>query len=505
MFSLAIKNNQMKKAKKEKVRKMLTLSGGSLGREKRSYVRGQVLIRETKYENAEKIDIFTGLYPGEEEKITPYKDIKLNSLRKPDIFIEIRDQVTKSLVYSARFNGDKNGFFKHEIEKPLNQGNYEVYFFVQGEVNLFHFHETTIVNGDRFLLTGKTRLKILSEKYNSIITTSDIDQTYLATPLETVKGKIFTLFETPAEKKQIPGMDEFYKNLRKCTTGSPLAFISASPHFYRRTFFAKFNQDKIDFESLHLKYLKGTLQELAAKFRSTFSTPSDLFKKGWDGKLRELKKSTGKYYRSLFDQVAYKLAILLHNRIYHPTAAKEILLGDDTESDFLVYSLYQLIITGGIQGDELEDFLLTMEFKGRSAITKNYAMQIRLYAEECLKAHGKTNSVKTVLINHTDSMNSQKKLYAVVQQALPFAIRISMIKDFKLFILTEGSLGFAAVLHSQGVVTAEAVFAIAKKIAADEIMDKNKIFEILTNLDFLNLGGKTRKVMEETVKHAFHL
>ena len=499
MISLVFTNDKMKKAKNERVKKILTLSGGSLGREKKSYVRGQVVKKELKFSEAERVELSSGLYPGEEEKLTPFRDIKLEPVANPEIYLEIIDKAG-NLVYQSVFYGDKNGFFKHEIEQKLKNGRYESRFFTQAEVNLFHFTETKIINDEHFILTGKSKLTILAENSNAIITTSDIDQTYLETPLDSIKGKVLTLFETPAEKKQISGMSELYQSLRKNTSGY-LSFISASPHFYRRSFFAKFRQDRIESESLHLKYLKGTIQELASKFKDTFSSPSDFFKSGWEAKLHELKVSSGKYYRSLFDQISYKLSILLHNRIYHPTNSREILLGDDTESDYLIYSLYQLIITGKLQGLQLEQFLDSLEFNGKKAVTNRSAKMIKEYAAECLKQHGEVNPVISVLINHTDHNQSQKKLYANVQKVLP-EIRISTLKNFKLFVLADGALGFGAILHSQGILDAVSVFNIGKKITTDERMDLSRISELFTNLDFLDLGGKTRKLLEKTLKHA---
>ncbi len=61
---------------------------------------------------------------------------------------------------------------------------------------------------------------------------------------------------------------------------------------------------------------------------------------------RAQKKFLGASYQSLFDQMSYKLSILLYDRIYQPTSSKEILLGDNTESDYMIFTLYQLICLG---------------------------------------------------------------------------------------------------------------------------------------------------------------
>ena len=500
MIGLFLNPNPATKAKKEITRQILVLSGGSLGCESASYLRGQVVFRKTTAKMAAGTDFFTGLGAEEEHKLSPLRDIQLSPVSCPSILVQIRAENSSKIIYTTKIQGDKNGFFKHEIGQKLKAGIHEVSYLVAAEIAEYYFSSIIQSGNERYLLAGKSHLRILADAATLLITTSDIDQTWLETPLHSFKGKILTLFETAEEKKEIAGMAELYSSLKRFSKGSPLSFISASPHFYRRTFFSKFSQDKIQYDSLHLKYLQGTIQELFSmlqgKIRLAFSQKNFQWKKEFS----ELKKSGKKYYQSLFDQIPYKLSILLHNRIYHPTGAREILLGDDTESDYLIYTLYQLLLSGKIKAEETEEFLLSLEFNGKSSITKESARTIRNYTELCRKRHGNTNPVISVLINHTDIFKSRKYLYRQVLRVLPKNLQLDSINGFKLFTLTDGALGFAVSLHSQNLLNAQSVINVAKSIAENKNMDKNRFVEVFAGLDLLNLGRKTRQLLEQIVK-----
>jgi hypothetical protein len=262
-------------------------------------------------------------------------------------------------------------------------------------------------------------LRILPENYKDFIVTSDIDQTYLATDLNSKAGKLSALFESAAQKRALPGMPELYRRLRKDLNDAPLIFISASPHFFRRTLFATIKKHNIEFESIHLKYLEGTIKGVLDKIIGTTVNPAKLLSGGFRSAFKRTSKFLGASYQSLFDQMAYKLSILLQARTYMPTNSKEILLGDNTESDFMIFTLYQLILLQDWTGDELEEYLYKLNFLGRDAITRDNAKMIRKLAEENWKIHGKVNPVQIALINETDHGLNEKNMLTQVMLALP--------------------------------------------------------------------------------------
>ncbi len=446
------------------------ICGGTLGRENRYYIRGQVVdigITDEMMDSS-KWNLLTGLFEGQEKEITPFLDYGLESVRKPILLAEIVDDSGKVLHRSPEIRGDESGFFFYEFTFPLIPGNY-----------LFHIHflkpdsyrqfgkDLAYLNtpGKHELvaqsLIGKGALRILEEEYSGWVSTSDIDQTYLATDIHSNKGKISTLFETPEQKLPLPGMPTLFHELRENTEDSPLCFISASPHFFRRTLLSTFRTQKIKTESLHLKYLEGTIKGMVDKFWDTLSHPTRFLTDGLWGALERVRKFAGSSFQSLFDQLAYKLTILLRDRIYLPTNSKEILFGDNSESDYLIFILYQFILTGTLQGKELEDYLYKLNFLGRDAITRDNAKLIRELAEENRRIHGDINPVSLVLINKTQLGPSSEEMKWNVQSALPPGVDPWTNKGIQSYIPTDGALGFALVLVERGILDLSSVLKIA--------------------------------------------
>lgn len=456
-----------------KDKKRIAICGGSLGRENLSLIRGQIVdvgVPDlTQADNL--IDFLTGMFVGEESQITPFKDFSLSAVRKPILSIEIYDPSEKKVYESEEITGNDDGFFTHEIVQKLKPGRYTFHVIFQGsdsyrqytkDLAYLNIKEDSDIT--KVTLLGKGKLRILPEKFESFITTSDIDQTYLATELKSKKGMFSTLFETPDEKFYLPGMPELYQYLRRDTEDTPLCFISASPHFFRRTMLQTIRSHGIETESLHLKYLEGTIKGIADKIFSTITTPEKLFREGITPAVDRAKKYFKSTIQSLYDQLTYKLSILLQDRLYQPTKAREILMGDNTESDYLIFTLYQLILLGEIEGRALEDYLYHLNFLGRDAVNRDNAKKIRLLGEKCMDFHGKRNSVQVVLINRTAMGPSPIVMDAHVRNALPTGLNIDKIKKFVWYEPTDGALGFALILHAQGIIKFESLIEVLKSM-----------------------------------------
>lgn len=454
-----------------KDKKRIAICGGSLGREGLSLIRGQIVdVGVPDLSQADSLmDFLTGLFVGEESQITPFKDFSLSPVRKPVLTIEIYDPQEKKIYESIEITGTDDGFFTHEITQKIKPGKYTFHVIFRGsdsyrqytkDLAYLNIKEDSDIT--KVTIAGKGSLRILPEKYESFITTSDIDQTYLATELNSKKGMFSTLFETPGEKFYLPGMPELYRVIRRDTEDSPLCFISASPHFFRRTMLQTIRSHGIETESLHLKYLEGTIKGIAEKVFSTISTPDKLFREGITPALDRARKYFKSTIQSLYDQLTYKLSILLQDRVYQPTKAREILLGDNTESDYLIFTLYQLILLGEIEGRALEDYLYHLNFLGRDAVNRDNAKRIRQLGEKCIAIHGKKNSVQAVLINRTIMGPSPIVMDAHVRNALPTGLNIDKTKKFVWYEPTNGALGFALILHSQGVIGFDSLIEVLK-------------------------------------------
>lgn len=499
-------------------KKRIAVCGGTLGRENRSYVRGQVVdIGISDFSKAEEFwDLITGLFQGEEDQVTPFLDFSLAPVRKPILQVSVFELESNKMIYrSEPIIADQDGFFSHQISKPIPPGKYFFEVSLEGLDSYRQFSKDlafTNVNKESDLrkssLLGRGRLRILSEDYRNYVLTSDIDQTYLATDLHSKAGKLAALFETAEQKRALPGMPELYRRLRKDLDDSPLVFISASPHFFRRTLFATAKRHNIEFESIHLKYLEGTIKGVLDKVIGTTFNPVELLSGGFRSAFRRTRKFLGASYQSLFDQMAYKLSILLQARLYLPTHSKEILLGDNTESDFMIFTLYQLILLQDWEGQELEDYLYKLNFLGRDAITRDNARKIRRLAEENWKLHGRINPVEIAIINATKYGPNEKEMLKQVQLNLPGGgLRAEKTLEGKQpFYGTEGAMGMAVYLHHFGYLELESIFQVTLSMVGDWqegiVIDDKYLLNLAKNLTVSKDVEEKKKIVVEVLLRA---
>lgn len=145
-----------------------------------------------------------------------------------------------------------------------------------------------------------------------LVFTWDVDKTYLDTNITTLSGLWKTIREKAFQKKNIPGTATLLRALRDSYSQNsetlPLYFITASPPQMEKKIRAKLLIDEIH--------------------------PYGAFYKD---NLRNLKPSR---FRFLTRQIGFKLQALLQLRKMLRDDVQQILWGDDTESDALVYSLY---------------------------------------------------------------------------------------------------------------------------------------------------------------------
>jgi hypothetical protein len=157
---------------------------------------------------------------------------------------------------------------------------------------------------------------------------ADIDRTYLATQISSMKGMARIPFERAADKEDIAGMARLFREIRRGPgpeRQTPLYFVSASPAQLRPVIERKMMLDGIGFD--------GT----------TF--------KNWTGVFRKLR------LRRLREQVGFKLTALLAGRAELPRGALENLIGDDLETDPVTFAIYADVLAGRIGLDDLPRIL----------------------------------------------------------------------------------------------------------------------------------------------------
>jgi hypothetical protein len=157
----------------------------------------------------------------------------------------------------------------------------------------------------------------------------DLDKTYLKSEFESLRELVRIPFEKPQDKVAVPGVVPLIRNLRHVATQAGrevrVYFMSASPPQIAKAIKDKLALDGIEYDGI---VFKNQLQNLVR------------------GKFRNLREHVG-----------FKLTELLKSRSSLPRDSRELLFGDDWESDPIIYSLYADLVAGRIATDDLADVL----------------------------------------------------------------------------------------------------------------------------------------------------
>lgn len=159
----------------------------------------------------------------------------------------------------------------------------------------------------------------------------DLDKTYLDTKIDSLSGLLQTVMERAFQKKNIPGTRILLQNLGESweqRTGNkqlPIYFITASPPQMEARILEKLKLDKI---KPYGAFYKDNLRNLHPK----------------------------RFWR-LTKQVGYKLQALLQLRTRLREDIQQVLWGDDSESDAIIYNLYSDICARRISANELRHVL----------------------------------------------------------------------------------------------------------------------------------------------------
>lgn len=169
----------------------------------------------------------------------------------------------------------------------------------------------------------------------------DLDKTYLRTHFESLRQMVKIPFEAGSDKVHLPGVPQLIQALRRCAWARAqrpyVFFLSASPPQIGNAIREKLELDGVEYDGIIFK-----------------------------DQLRHLVRGR---WRSLREHLGYKLGELLDSRRLGPAASREVLFGDDWESDPLIYSMYADILAGRLTADATEGLLKTLEVE-RGAIAR---------------------------------------------------------------------------------------------------------------------------------------
>lgn len=163
----------------------------------------------------------------------------------------------------------------------------------------------------------------------------DLDKTYLDTNWHTLKDIFRASFADTYHRNNVPGTATLVNSLknswqeRNGKKQFPIFFITASPPQMEKKIREKLTSDEI----LPLGiFFKDNLKNL------------------WPGRFWKLKQ-----------HVSYKVTALLYLRTLLKSEISQVLWGDDSETDAVIYSLYSDICSRRLKGDECEKVLKTFQ------------------------------------------------------------------------------------------------------------------------------------------------
>lgn len=161
----------------------------------------------------------------------------------------------------------------------------------------------------------------------NLIARFDLDKTYLRSEFDTLTDLAKSAFERGDQKRAVPGATELLQEIIR--GGGYLHVLSGSPEQLRASIRLRLKLDNVSVDKLTLKPNLRNLLRLR--------------------------------FRSLRDQLGYKLHALLsasEDEAKSGVAAElELLVGDDSEADAFVYSLYADIREGSLDQDQLSSIL----------------------------------------------------------------------------------------------------------------------------------------------------
>ena len=235
--------------------------------------------------------------------------------------------------------------------------------------------------------------------------TWDLDKTYLRTEFETIRGLLRAAFEPAEEKQAYPGASTLLRALKR-RPGHRLHILSGSPRQMRRALERKLALDGIMWDRFKLKpNLENVLR----------------------GRFHDVR-----------EQVGYKLAALLRWRARDPEPVSETLVGDDSEADAFVYSLYADLVAGWVGSRELGEVLTLTE----------YHPETRARIDDALGRVVLREAVGRVLI-HLDRRTPPEALRAFGPRCVPVSNYFQV----------------ALVLHADGRVADRDVVDVAREMA----------------------------------------
>jgi hypothetical protein len=234
---------------------------------------------------------------------------------------EIKDTMVSVAIVSGgdryelgEVSTDGEGYLDASFTTDAPTGSYTIEVFYDGD------------------LVGTASLILLDDGHSDVVVRSDVDLTYLNTDFMSSSGLLGLMTEKADDRATLPGMEEVYNGLREADGAGDrsVVFLSGSPRFFKRIIEGKMQLDGVDQDGLVLKPFKDIVVDNIRDF------------------------DVDQIVDELHEQIGYKLYWLLRLRLEVPSGTREILMGDDSEADVVVYNLYHRFTAGELDPSELD-------------------------------------------------------------------------------------------------------------------------------------------------------
>lgn len=304
-------------------------------------------------------------YPVNPAKAVPIKEISQSEIDNARVGLTLVERDSGKSTAVGEVQANEEGYIDQlmEIEKySLEPGTYTLE--VKFEDNL----------------AGTSRVRLLDPSHAAPIVRSDVDMTYLDTDFQSTGGKVDLLRQKAGDRGTLPAMELVYRALRHGADGvqnRPLVFLSGSPTFFKRVLESKAALDGVEQDGPVLKPFTDIVSDNLKELRFADVVPD------------------------LKEQIGYKLYWLLRLRTEIPPGAPEILLGDDTEADFVLYNLYRRFLIGDLS---VEDLLVQLD---KLEVASSWRARI---AQVAPTVQGVTGEVLGIYINRTPKPGTTYKV-----------------------------------------------------------------------------------------------
>lgn len=342
-------------------------------------------------------------------RVTPWDDVTEDEIDHARVALRIVSEAGE-VVHEGTLRADEEGWISAAIDlrdAAPAAGRYRARISYEGH------------------LAANLPVRLLAADDGGLAVRSDVDLTYLVTDFHSPRAMLELLREDSGRKVTLPAMEVVYKALRAGASGRedrPLTFLSGSPNFFRRTLEAKLEADGVEQDGLVLKPMKEMAAALLLSGRADEVVPA------------------------LEDQVGYKLAVLLERRLELPPGTGELLFGDDSEADHVVYALYHRLTSGALSPADLDRIL------GELGVDRSWREAVAARAPAALAKLGGAVPVRGIWIHATDRPGAR---FPVADWIVP-----------GLTVHHTGAAALVGDLHAKGLVSEAAVVAVEARLAA---------------------------------------